>query len=234
MSQILNNLLAEHGDELITGLSSFLNIDKNQAQDLVNKGVPVVMSGLRQQHRQTEGGSNMLAEIGSALGGGELLGQLGSLFGAGGLSTNPGAMNQFLGGTTEKMAAAIAKKTGLSQSMVQQALVFLVPIVISALFKFGQQDAKAASPRTTKAQPADGQSNDLLGGLGAILDRDGDGSILDDILELAGGAGGQQKQPADTSRRSSAGGPKITRAPQTQRQSGGLASIVRAIFGGKN
>lgn len=231
MSQILNDLLREHGDELIAQLASALDLEKAKAEELVTKGVPVVMSGLRQQKKQVEGGEDLLAQAGQALGGGDLLGQLGSIFGGGGTAAaSPGQMNDLLGGVTDKMATAIARKTGIAKSMVQQALVYLVPIVIAALFKFGQQ-AKAAG----SAQGAPQAGNNPLGGLGAILDRDGDGSILDDILEMAGGTGEQDRPPqqeeAPPTRRSSK---KIVRAPQSQSQQGGglLGGILKGILGG--
>ncbi len=244
MSQILKNLLSEHGDELIASLASSLNVEKNQAEDIVHKGVPVVLSGLRQQKNRHEQGPDLLAQLGAALGSGAVLNQLGALFGGGSgsgvASLQSGLLEQFLGGATEKMATAIATKTGLSKPMVQKALVMLIPIVIAALFKYGQQ-AQAAQPiedRDRQMRNA-AQGNDPLGGLGAILDRDGDGSILDDILEMAGGGGGQEQQsvpaPEPEPTRRAGGKPRIRAASseQASETSGGLlGGILRSIFGG--
>ncbi len=242
MSQILKDLLSEHGDELIASLASNLNVEKNQAENIIRKGVPVVLSGLRQQKNSHEQGPDLLAQLGAALGGGTVLNQLGALFGGGGTGTaslQSGLLEQFLGGATEKMAIAIATKTGLSKPMVQKALVMLIPIVIGALFKYGSQ-AQAAQPdrgRDPQIRRA-AQGNDPLGGLGAILDRDGDGSFLDDILEMTGGGGSeQQNAPANNPEPTRQVGrkPRIRAAssePPRENTGGLLSGILKSIFGG--
>lgn len=57
----------------------------------------------------------------------------------------------------------------------------LAPLIIGMLMKKGGTAASGGTP---------GGGNGGLGGLGSILDRDGDGHILDDLGGmLAGGAG---------------------------------------------
>ncbi len=223
MSAILENLLREHGDDLVRQLTSALNVKQDEAKSLVTNGVPVIMAGLRQQKTQEPNGENQLAEIAQAVGGSDLLNQLGSIFGGEGASqpepSQPEPMKKFLGNTEDKMTHAISKKSGLDNETIQKALLYLIPIVISAIVKFGSQ-AKAAEPAPTGSQPAPGADENALGALGSVLDRDGDGSFLDDLLEMAGNAGGSAQSPSAGPQQSQAGG-------------GLLGGILKAVLGKK-
>ena len=72
----------------------------------------------------------------------------------------------------EQAAEAIAKKTGIGVDVARKVLPMLVPLVLAYLMRKGTQDKGTA---------------DRKGGMGAILDRDGDGKILDDIAGMVEG-----------------------------------------------
>ena len=80
----------------------------------------------------------------------------------------------------EQAADAIAKKTGIGTDVARKILPMLIPLVMAYLMRKGKQDSGTPDRKT---------------GMGAILDRDGDGKILDDIagMVLAGQVGRQGK-----------------------------------------
>ncbi|MEM9081727.1 MAG: DUF937 domain-containing protein [Verrucomicrobiota bacterium] len=76
---------------------------------------------------------------------------------------------------------AVGKRVGVESGMVQKLLPMLVPLVLAFLMRKGRQD---------------GGTPDRKSGMGAILDRDGDGKILDDlagmVLASQAGRGGKR------------------------------------------
>jgi hypothetical protein len=158
-------------------------------------------------------GSGGLGDIGGMLGG--LLGgaspAAGSAGGGGG-GTGGGMMDMggailghVFGGKQGNVASTLGKSTGLQSGQILQLLAMLAPIVMAVLGKQNkqsgglnqggladilggafQQSAAKAPPSVTHGSGAAG-----AGGIGDLLssalDRDKDGSVMDDIMEQGGG-----------------------------------------------
>lgn len=85
-----------------------------------------------------------------------------------------------LGGRQEEANAHLAQHLGISGSTAAKIIPMLAPIILGALLKKGGSGGA----------PSAGGGG--LGGLGSILDRNGDGSILDDLAGIfMGGRAGQ-------------------------------------------
>lgn len=81
---------------------------------------------------------------------------------------------------SSKVADGAAKKTGLDPQIIQMMLPVVTAIVMGALAR-----SKNAAPPAGGATP----SGAGLGGiLGSILDRNHDGSVMDDLTGMIGGA----------------------------------------------
>ncbi len=81
--------------------------------------------------------------------------------------------------TQEQTAQALSKKFNIGGALAKQILPMLVPVILGMLLKKGGQE---------KASQSSGSG--LTGGISSILDRDGDGSIIDDIAGMVLGGGG--------------------------------------------
>ncbi len=84
----------------------------------------------------------------------------------------------------EQTVMALSQKMGVSGSVVKKLMPMLIPVIMSMLMKKGGQQASGGQKRAS--------------GIGAILDRDGDGQIIDDIAgmvfsNMSGSQGGQRK-----------------------------------------
>ena len=141
----------------------------------------MVLNGLKSQ--QEAGGADALSGILSSLGSSEsLLGNLGglsSLLGGSQQGGNP--LEALLGGSSAGGAAtnALSKKLGIGGDKAGSIMTMLIPVIFAFIQKKGREDTKTP---------------DQLTGISAILDRDGDGSALDDIagmvLNSKGSGGG--------------------------------------------
>lgn len=94
---------------------------------------------------------------------------LGSLLGGGQADTSA-----IFGSRNQQAAQELCVKLGIPAAAAGKLIAMLAPLVIGMLMKKGQ--GGGASP----GQPG--------GGLISILDRDGDGSIMDDLSGRLGGA----------------------------------------------
>ncbi len=165
---LIKELLAEHGSELTGALTSQLGLDEGQASGALEAIAPMVLNGLKSQ--QDQGGADAVSGLLSSLGGSEgLLGNLGQLSGLlGGGNGNP--LSALLGGGAEEIATnALSEKLGLDAGKVGSVVSMIVPVVMGFLAKKGRED---------EGTP------DQASGISAILDRDGDGSALDDIASM--------------------------------------------------
>ncbi len=175
---ILNQLITEHGSELIGTLTSELGLNEEQAAGALESVAPMVVNGLKSQ--QDSGGTEAISGIFNQLGASEdLLGNLGSLSGLLGGKSGGGAasvLGSLLGGQSRGNAAesALSSKLGIDSKKAGMIVSILVPVVMSFLSKKGRVD-----PNTPDTQS----------GISSILDRDGDGSALDDIAGMVLGGG---------------------------------------------
>ncbi len=134
----------------------------------------------------------------ASTGGIDLGGLLGSMLGG---SNNTKATNgtailgHILGRRTEDTAAQIGQNTGIGMGNSLKLMSMLAPIVMGMLGKTKQQGQLNAdglgglldSFLRTNVQPGKPAAETNLGMAGRLLDRDGDGSAVDDIARMIGG-----------------------------------------------
>jgi hypothetical protein len=135
------------------------------------------------------GGGGLMGGAGSAI--------LGQILGSGGGKAldGSGILGHILGGKKGAVEQGVGKASGLDAANVGQLLTILAPIVMSALAKYKQQqglDAGGIASALEREQHQLEQQTPGMqqGGLAQLLDRDGDGSIADDIAGIGSALGG--------------------------------------------
>jgi hypothetical protein len=172
---ILDEIQNEHGGDIQQHLVSQLGISPQQAASILPKVGPLILGALKQrmdthgeehvQEHVQQLGATDLSDIGAVLNGGAQSGD-----------ANLGGL---LGGKGEQASQMMANHLGISPGVAAKIIPMLAPVIIGVLMKRGG-GAAGGTPGTGGG----------LGGLGSILDRNGDGHILDDLGGLfSGGAG---------------------------------------------
>lgn len=82
---------------------------------------------------------------------------------------------------SRQVAAHAAESSGVDSGILRQMLPMLASVAMGALAKNGLGSAGGAAD-----QPVAGQGGNLGGLLGDLLDADRDGSVIDDIVGMAG------------------------------------------------
>lgn len=183
MSSIFD-LLGQHlGDDTVAEISRQAGTGIGATRNVVETAVPMLVSALA---RNASAGD--AASILGALNrdhDGSLLDDLGSFLGGGNFSLGDGILGHVLGGKRDAVESTLGRSSGLDGAQVARILALLAPIVMAALGKLQRRrdlDAGGLSDLLEKEQTrATEAAPDLMGSLGSLFDRDGDGSMLDDL-----------------------------------------------------
>jgi hypothetical protein len=165
----LNGLL---GADAASKLAQRFNLSPDQARAAIGTVGPLVLGGLQKQARE-RGGEARLGHIIEKHGAEGGLEDLDGYFSRMEGSQAQGAANDpnlggLLGGSGPQAAQMLEQKLGLSAGMGAKLIPMLAPLILGALAKRGKAGGG-------------------LGGLASMLDRDGDGQILDDLAGMVTG-----------------------------------------------
>jgi hypothetical protein len=193
----ITDILAQMGG--LQSMARELGISEAQAAKGAEALAPAILGGFKKQAQAQPSGLEGLGGLLGQLGGGGLLDDV--------LSPQPTNVNlgndvlgQIFGSKDVSRAVAqnASAKSGLDPSILKKMLPMLAMLVTGFMAKQGGGGAAAPSSggglggllggllgggARSSAAPAAGSSS---GGLGSLLDLDGDGNALDDILGMAG------------------------------------------------
>lgn len=186
----IGDLLQQSG--ALDSISKQLGVSPATAQSGAEALLPAILGGFKKQAQPDAGGLGGLMDIVGGLGGGGLLD---SLTNGGATSAQPG--NEILGqifgskDVSRTVAGQASQSTGLDPALLQKMLPLLAMLVSGYLARQGGGAGQGGGLGSILGQVLGGgqaaqPSSGSLGGLGSLLDLDGDGNPLDDILGMAG------------------------------------------------
>ncbi|MCB1244567.1 MAG: DUF937 domain-containing protein [Verrucomicrobiales bacterium] len=180
MSSFLEQLIASQGSKVSRQITEQFGVSPEKTDGLLSEIGPMVLGGLKSQAQS--GGTDLLGGfLGQGeSGGGSLLGPLDGLLGGGedsvpeegqslAASHAPtSAVEGILGSFAPQIIEAISDRLGVSKSKAKEIL----PLIVGAVTKFLSEEGGG------------------LSGLMSMLDKDGDGSVMDDVADMLGGSKG--------------------------------------------
>ena len=194
MANFVEEFMKTLGPEVSKQLSANLGIDENTASQIIPQVAPMILGGLRKQ-KDEHGGEARIDHILNKYGSASALDNIAGLFSEKAHDKNPDPrLGGLLGDSGVQATNLISKQFGLNSSTAMKLIPMLAPVVLGAL---------------TKKRDTEGAGSS---GIAALLDRDGDGSVLDDVagflMQSLSGSG-------------------------SQRGGGLLGSLLGGLFGGK-
>ncbi|WP_164114361.1 DUF937 domain-containing protein [Sphingorhabdus sp. Alg239-R122] len=182
----------------LESLANDLGIDKNMAQTGAAALLPAILGGFKKQTQAQPGGIEDLVGMIGGLGGTGLLENV-----LGKQPTNVSKGNEILGqifgskDVSRTVAGSAAQQTGLDTSILKKMLPILSMLV--AGYMANQAGGNRGAGQTAGGGALGGilgnvlggvlggnkSQGGVLGGLGSMLDLDGDGNPLDDIIGMA-------------------------------------------------
>jgi hypothetical protein len=208
---LMNLINQELSGPRLSQMSRQLGISEEQTREALPAALAALTGGLAENAAQPQGAQQLanalnkdhdgglLDSLDGFLGGLGGMGGGGNMGGSGGGALGAGAaiLGHVFGQRQQKVEGNLGRATGLNPQTVASLLAMLAPIVMAYLGR--QQRQKQLDP---------GGLAEVLGqerqrieqvpqartGLGALLDRDGDGQIMDDLANLAGDLFGNKRQ----------------------------------------
>lgn len=194
----ITDLLAQMGG--LKSIANELGVSETQVASGASALAPAILGGFKKQAQSESSGLAGLGGLLGKLGGGGLLDNV-----LGPQPTDVNRGNDVLGhifgskDVSRTVAQDAASKTGLSPDLLKKMLPMMAMAVAGFMAK---QKGVGAAPNAVAAEPAataggiGGMLGGLLGGsaggaqrgggLASMLDMDGNGNPLDDILRMAG------------------------------------------------
>jgi len=178
MAGFIDEFLRNYGPEVTKQMSSNFNVDQGTVQKLIPQLAPLIIAGLKRQ-KDTQGGDERVDHILNKYGDSSVLNNIKDLVSnkahAEQVDPNLGGLLGDAGGI--QAAQALGKKMNIDAGTIMKMIPALAPLILGALSKKRDTGGKGIS------------------GIGALLDADGDGSILDDVAGflLKGGSSSRSK-----------------------------------------
>ena len=177
MPGFIDDFMGSLGPQVTKELSKNLGINQDVAQQILPSVIPMILGGLKKQ-KDEHGGEARVDHILNKYGSADVLNNLGKLFKAKAKDTSVDPrLGGLLGDSGVQATNMIANQFHLDSNVAAKLIPMLAPVVLGALTK--KRDTEGAGSK----------------GIASLLDRDGDGSILDDVAGflMRGIFGGQQK-----------------------------------------
>lgn len=194
MNTLFELLQAQGGDQLVNQLSQQIGAEPEQTETAMQTAFSAIMSGLSRNVNSGQGAESFLSAL-TRDHDGSILDNLGSYLGGTMQSANPNMLNgagilgHIFGSNENSIVDTIGKMSGLDKGKTMKLLITLAPVIMGLLGKMKSSNNmsntslldlifKSGQPQEEK------EHGGLMGVFGGLLDRDGDGSFVDDLLSM--------------------------------------------------
>jgi hypothetical protein len=190
MEGILDLLNSDIGKTLIKSASQQLGQKEGQTVSALNTALPLILGAMKNNITTPGGATSLLGALSNSNHDGSILNNLGSLLGNSDvLKDGSGILGHIFGGKVQNVAKAVSAKSGMDLASVMKLLQMAAPVIMGYLGKQSRQQ---------EINDSNGIENLLGGMLGnsakkeqnlvtQLLDADGDGSVIDDIIGMTSG-----------------------------------------------
>lgn len=190
MSSLFDDLRAQLGDDAVAQISRRIGADPTTTAQALPTALGSLMGAMAGNAQRPEGAAALLGALQRDHDGG-ILDDLGGFLSGGQTSAGEGILRHVLGGGRPAVEAGLGQKTGLQSQQMSQLLAMLAPIVMGALARKQRSsglDAGALGEMLGRERvEVERRAPEGIGVLGGLLDRDGDGQVMDDVAKIGGG-----------------------------------------------
>lgn len=181
----IEKMIKQKLTEAVMGqISSKFNLDAGKASGLINMALPMLLGGLGRNAATPEGAQSLEKAL-SEDHDGSIMDKLQDLLGDQAKEEEGDKiLGHIFGDKTANVSQALSGSAGSDNSAASGILKFLAPVVLGQLGLSKAQQGLDASGLASMLGVQGKESEKKLGGLAALLDRDNDGSVVDDLIDL--------------------------------------------------
>lgn len=191
MSGLLDGLMQQLDPRTMQQVGTELGTDPATTQSAVSTAMPVLLAALA-RNASNPAGATALAGALDRDHAGAGLGGIASMLGGAQGGAGQKILGHILGGGQPAVAQSLGTATGLDSGRTMKLLAMLAPLVLAYLARQKQEKGLDAgglgSMLGTERDrlQTQTQGGGALGGLMSMLDRDKDGSVVDDVGGMVG------------------------------------------------
>ncbi len=176
---ILEEILGAQNGQLLEGLANQFGLSKAQAGGAVGSLLPAVSQGLKREMASRAGRESLAGALASG-DHGRYIDDLAILRDPQAVENGNGILGHIFGSkdVSREVAGRASTTSGVDPGVLRQMLPIIAGMAMGALSKRG-------SASDLQSGPGAGSGSDALGGLSSFLDMDGDGSVADDLFDMA-------------------------------------------------
>jgi hypothetical protein len=185
----LDNLQQMLGGGAVQQISQKVGADEGQTAGVIQAALPLLLGAMARNAASPEGAQSLAGALDRDHDG-SILDNVMGFFGSGDTSQGAGILGHVFGQKQETVQNELGNRFGLSAGQVGQILMMLAPVVLGMLGRTKQQqglDAGGLSGMLAEQSVNAQQASGMMGMLNNLLDRDGDGTAMDDIAGMVGG-----------------------------------------------
>ena len=194
MASILDVLNTEIGEQLLGKASNETSEKKESIAAALSTAMPLILSAMKRNAQKDDGAASLDRALNSDKHNGDLLQNLSDVDSSSLQNEGSKILDHIFGGKQSGINSTLSKTLNMDENSIASILKMAAPIILSIL---GSQKRKE--------NVSQGGLTDLIGSvlgnsasndqsfLETILDRDGDGSVIDDIGGMILGGGNKKK-----------------------------------------
>lgn len=182
---LIGVLMQQLGPDAIGKIAQQLGTDNRSTNRAVAGALPALLDAIT-NNASDKNGAEALDGALSRDHDGSLLDNLGGFLDSPDLDMGSGILRHVLGGRQDDVQQKLGATSGVDGAKMASLLAMLAPIVMGALGKARAKnnlDAGGLGDMLQNERTQAGASADL-GGIGKMLDRDGDGNFMDDLAKM--------------------------------------------------
>ena len=184
---IFELLEGQLGQTEVHEISQKVGAEPGAVQSVLQAGLPLLMSGLAKNAAKPDGAQSILSALDRDHDGG-VLDDVTGFLGQVDPQVGQGILGHVLGRQTGQVEQQLGNRAGVDPGSVGQILSMVAPLVMGALGKQKRErDLDAGGLATMlegERQQAMKKRPEAQSMISSLLDRDGDGSMVDDVAEM--------------------------------------------------
>lgn len=189
MDALTQQLMQQLAGSAMTKIGKQVGLDKNTAASALSMAMPLIVSALANNASKPQGAQALHQALNNDHDG-SILNNVSGYLKNPQAANGAGILKHVLGSQQSNVTQGLAHGTGLNAEQIGQLLQIAAPLVMGALGQQQQQqgfDPNGLSSYLGSQQKTAQQANpNLMGTVNNLLDFNGDGSALDDIIGVVG------------------------------------------------
>ena len=190
-SDLLGSLMSQLGGGGVDQIARSVGVSGGDVTNVLAGALPAMMAGLTRNAASSGGAGALLGALDRDHDGSILDDVMGYLGGGGTTAGGTGILGHIFGGRQANVEQAVSRSSGVDMGSVIKIMAMVAPLIMGSLGKAKQQQgfdasglAAALGQQEKVARQASPSAVDMFT---RLLDSDGDGSSMDDIVKMGSG-----------------------------------------------